>query len=736
MQIMNNTNSNKVSILSLSYILFCLFLLVKPFYFLESGSFQLGDLFMALSAGTMGIWYLFAGRKTKRFWECFWKGDILFVIFIAFVLLINSIYYTKLHETYFLAAALFYVYNLAAILVFRYFAQNDRMLNGIKLVLRCNVYIQVLMFITGIGAYRFEHRWCGTFNDPNQMGFFILMCLLLSFSISEMQGKHRKSEWLDWLCGVLLVVLSKSVGITLGFGVFGVLFFVYALYKKFQQLQGDDAESQRKRKRLVLTLCTGGFVVVVLVTTVVLVQLKAGDEYNIYVRLVEKVRLLLDGNKKEILAERGLDNILAKPAALIYGTGEGVMSRFRTNYSGKELHCTPAAILFYYGMIPFGILCAWIWANIKKLPRIAYIVYIALFFESLFLANQRQPLFWMGIVLGMIWREYAKRRRVSLEEIAVDDRDVKEAQVQIFMSTYNGEKYLREQLESIALQSCQNWKLRVRDDGSSDGTINILKEYADKYPDKISYYTGDNMGACSSFLELAKEADSTCGYYAFCDQDDVWKKDKLERALRKLLCAERQNAGDMPVLYCSALDVVNEKLELINKKDLSSKKDRMGFGNALVENVCTGCTMMVNKSAVNGLRNLPEGVGNKILMHDWWMYLYASCFGVVVYDSYAGISYRQHQNNVVGETVNVFEKIRMKVRAFWGNRGRLRGQMQAFRMAYGEQIPKEKAKLINDCLGTEKNIVKRIAAAGGGMVYRLEDMDDFVCKVQMLMGLL
>lgn len=311
-----------------------------------------------------------------------------------------------------------------------------------------------------------------------------------------------------------------------------------------------------------------------------------------------------------------------------------------------------------------------------------------------------------------------------------------EKKVQILLSTYNGERYLQEQLDSIIKQSYADWVLTIRDDGSTDGTLKIVEKYVQKYPDKINYFSDANIGACQSFLALADQADKSCVYYAFCDQDDVWKEDKLERAVQQMVKSEEQQGNDKPVLYCSALDIVDENRRFIQKKDMSIFSSRMRFGNALVENVCTGCTMVVNKLLLESVQNLSKEFMDKILMHDWWMYLYASCFGVVIYDSYSGIQYRQHQNNVVGEKVGFFSRLWSKLSVFFRNRGKLMGQIEVFYKAYGEQMPVQDASLVQDCLTMKGHFRKRIYMAVKGTVYRLSRQNNLICKLLILADLL
>ena len=154
--------------------------------------------------------------------------------------------------------------------------------------------------------------------------------------------------------------------------------------------------------------------------------------------------------------------------------------------------------------------------------------------------------------------------------------------VLVLLSTYNGEKYLREQLDSVLSQEGVDVSLLIRDDGSKDGTLNILKEYSVK--DNVNYYEGVNCGPSESFHDLMRHAKGY-DYYAFCDQDDVWNNDKLITAVRLL----EEKKQDLPLLYCSNLNVVDEHLNYCRlchseKYDLSNKY--LG----LVDFFAVGCT--------------------------------------------------------------------------------------------------------------------------------------------------
>lgn len=211
------------------------------------------------------------------------------------------------------------------------------------------------------------------------------------------------------------------------------------------------------------------------------------------------------------------------------------------------------------------------------------------------------------------------------------------------MSTYNGENYIREQLDSIQRQSYANQFLLIRDDGSTDATIEIIREYQKEY-NNITLIVGDNIGVWKSFFELCKEANGKAEYYALADQDDYWLPNKVSAAVRVM----EANKKKIPFLYAGNKTLVDAKLSPISSEIKEPAKWLPSFGNALVENICTGCTCMMNQALLTEVcRYLPENV----IMHDWWIYLIASTLGEVWYDQKSYLLYRQHAKNVHGTMV-------------------------------------------------------------------------------------
>lgn len=217
----------------------------------------------------------------------------------------------------------------------------------------------------------------------------------------------------------------------------------------------------------------------------------------------------------------------------------------------------------------------------------------------------------------------------------------------VLMSTYNGEKFIGEQLQSLYSQEGVEVSLLVRDDGSSDGTCALLDK--EQTAGRLTWYTGENLKPAFSFWNLLQQAPAS-PYYAFCDQDDVWDKDKLKSAVDML-----STAGDAPALYFCQTRLVDAALNEIKSVKISPL---LTYGEALSYNFVTGCTMVMNSSMRKVLLRYTPAF---IRMHDIWVYDVAMAVGArVFFDPEPHISYRQHGNNAVGQA-NSF-------RAVWKSR--------------------------------------------------------------------
>lgn len=221
--------------------------------------------------------------------------------------------------------------------------------------------------------------------------------------------------------------------------------------------------------------------------------------------------------------------------------------------------------------------------------------------------------------------------------------------IDILLATYNGAEYLPELLESLDQQSLQDWRLIVRDDGSTDETVRIIKTWADgrERPVRIIDDGRGPLGACGNFDALLEH--SQAPYFALCDQDDVWLPTKLADLLARLQKVEAQKSDAVPVLVHSDLRVVDQRLNPVHP----SFKRYMRIGTPpsgrmrrrlLVYNTVTGCASIGNAA----LRRAALPIPPEAVMHDWWLALVAAMFGEIVYLPEATVLYRQHGLNSIG----------------------------------------------------------------------------------------
>ena len=216
--------------------------------------------------------------------------------------------------------------------------------------------------------------------------------------------------------------------------------------------------------------------------------------------------------------------------------------------------------------------------------------------------------------------------------------------VVVLLSTYNGEKYLKDQLNSLVQQDLKPTKILIRDDGSNDSTISILKEYSSKYS-IIEYYQGMNIGPAKSFFELINKCHD-CDYYALCDQDDVWHEDKLSSAINML---EKEDSN-IPLLYASRFTLTDEKLKPLDS-NMSKLYSYTDFAHSLIYHTAPGCTFVFNDKSREQI--IKYDVNSKFcVIHDEIVHKVVTMFGKMILDETSHIYYRQHSKNVYGLTAN------------------------------------------------------------------------------------
>lgn len=247
--------------------------------------------------------------------------------------------------------------------------------------------------------------------------------------------------------------------------------------------------------------------------------------------------------------------------------------------------------------------------------------------------------------------------------------------VVILMSTYQGERFIKEQLDSILSQLPEGGRLLIRDDGSSDQTVAIIQSIVDP---RISLICGPNLGFARSFFTLMAATPDTADMIMLSDQDDIWLPHKIERAWQHL-----KNSGEIPTLYCARQKLVDAKLQPIGLSQRFTRKP--SFQNALTENIVTGCTAAFNRAALDLALKIDQP--EKVYFHDWWLYLVVSAFGKVIVDEEPTILYRQHGGNAIGRGAGIWryiEILRFIRKKSWVHI--MYSQIEQFRIAYISQL--------------------------------------------------
>jgi len=283
---------------------------------------------------------------------------------------------------------------------------------------------------------------------------------------------------------------------------------------------------------------------------------------------------------------------------------------------------------------------------------------------------------------------------------------MKEPLIGILMATYNGERFIREQINSILNQTYENWKLIIHDDGSTDSTVNIVKEYVKKYPEKIILIEDGIRcgGAKENFAHLINiaKAKFNFDYIMFSDQDDVWLPNKIEITLQKMIEVETQYKNT-PIIVHTDLTVVDANLNII-AKSFWEYQTMNPWNNTiaclLLENTVTGCTMMINKNLFEKIIIFPK----EAICHDSWIALVCSAIGGVIARIKAPtVLYRQHGKNVTGaRRYNLFISLRNFIFDTAGvikrgkdRRKKLRSQAKALIWYINNYLPDKKTKFIS-----------------------------------------
>lgn len=292
------------------------------------------------------------------------------------------------------------------------------------------------------------------------------------------------------------------------------------------------------------------------------------------------------------------------------------------------------------------------------------------------------------------------------------------------MSTYQGRAHVEQQIESVLGQRGVDVRLVVRDDGSTDGTADLVAAWTARDP-RVRLVEGANLGLPWAYFELLERSGHDADLWALADQDDVWLPDKLARAVSSL-------AGvPGPALACSRVLVSDERLAPLYPHPLPVRGPSLA--NALVQNVVTGCTAVLNPAARDVLRGRWPGYA---VMHDAWLYLVVAAVGTVVYDAEVSVLYRQHLDNAVGMGRGRVDRVLGRVRRQLapGGAGAHGRQDEQLLLTHGDVLPGPVLQVVQDFVGASGSLAGRVSYALRGPAHRQSWGSDLVLRALIAAG--
>ena len=294
--------------------------------------------------------------------------------------------------------------------------------------------------------------------------------------------------------------------------------------------------------------------------------------------------------------------------------------------------------------------------------------------------------------------------------------------VRILLATYNGEMYLCEQLDSLVSQTYQNIEIFIRDDGSSDKTIDILKKYEKKYSQMIHIVKDEeNLGYPDCFwrlLEISGEAD----YYAFCDQDDYWYPNKIQNAVDWM----KQEKNQIPLLYHGGFEIGNEDLSIRNK--YPTNRFCYTFRTSLTSNIFFGFSVVINRKLYEQLKRADF---EKVKYHDWFAGMIVAAFGKYYMSDEVEAVHRQHNNNT--SPLYFFKKIPDGLKLLKGDDLYTRNAREFYRLFQGG-LDEEQKEICELFLNEKYRVTAAVKKAFYPKRWNPQIKVEFVIRMLMLIG--
>ncbi|WP_420857394.1 glycosyltransferase [Marivivens marinus] len=298
----------------------------------------------------------------------------------------------------------------------------------------------------------------------------------------------------------------------------------------------------------------------------------------------------------------------------------------------------------------------------------------------------------------------------------------------ILLAAFDGERFIRDQIDSIIKQTHSDWMLVVSCDPSNDRTPDLLTEICLENPEKdIRIVRGPGKGSTANFISMFDLVPDEASFVAFCDQDDVWLEDKLAYQVSLL------EHEDEPTMACGATFVANEDLSTMHLSLIPRRPP--GFGNALVQNIASGNTIMLNRGAFECLQEAKHHLCTEIV-HDWWCYLVVTAMGGrVIYDSHPLVLYRQHTNNQIGQSNDILSKVRRLKRLFLGDHRRRNDRIEESLVPLKDRFLDQNQEILDAFNQARRSgTLRRLLAFGQTGVYRQRRSSQMLLLLSFVLG--
>lgn len=383
-------------------LLMYLYLLLKPYYLFESGGIQISDCFLILAF----LMFILFTKEKKNYTKEIFNENKMFLLFVILTMIVNVFYFLFYLKFKFILSSLYFIFNYLTIIIFAFlFKHNNNFSIKVSKIFKFNLIVQLILTLFSIGRTYGTIRWMSTFNDPNQFAFYAFLSYSYIYAMSY-RNHDSKYIFIYFLISLYLIVESCSTGMLLGM----ITYLAMLLFNFVKKFPVYFAKYKNKIALISIVVFTFFISSSLLGNSSRFNFSKYIYNSDIYGRVINKISRvdkneMNDSSTMTIWQERGYDKIALYPHYLIYGSGEGEYNRFsksaHTSHGLGEIHATLPSIWFYYGLIPFIIILLWIAGKFSKTNKdLILIVYVPLIFESFFLLNSRQALFWILIAIG------------------------------------------------------------------------------------------------------------------------------------------------------------------------------------------------------------------------------------------------------------------------------------------------------------------------------------------------